>query len=470
MNYLVRLTSFAAALLITTGIGVTPSAAQDEKKNASDTEAHTSEESPGGHEHTYGGSGAATIVSSVSTKDDLAVGKTAKMVLSLKTKDGKPVPVGDLEVVHTEPVHLLIVDPSLGDYHHIHPKPAEPGNYEFNFTPKKPGEYKVYCDLHPKSTGIQEYSVTEIKVPGGKGEPVVKNSDRKVTVDGYTFELSFEDPKLVQGKATGATVKVTGPEGKPFDKLEPVMGAFAHMVGFSEDRRNVAHIHPLGKEPEKAEERGGPELQFHVGLPHPGYHVLYSQVQINGKDVFAPFGVQVAPREVPADAKGIMTEVDETLEKLDNVANFGPLHKVHELAFTVRDLLHELPKKAESLDAEKKEKLETSLKRVKALAALLDKYGDNKDTEQTKALMPKYKAEIASIHTLVGTTSKAGGDVKVLGNTKCPVSGMGVGSMEPGAALVYKGTKVGLCCNGCTPMFMKDPEAGLKKAQESAKQ
>ncbi|MGI8905993.1 MAG: hypothetical protein ACR2IE_05825 [Candidatus Sumerlaeaceae bacterium] len=438
----------------------------------SKTEQHSTDAAgqDGRHGHTYGGSGEATISSHVSSEEPPAIGKTSQMILTLKTKDGKPVPVGDLEVVHTEPIHLLIVDPSLGDYHHIHPKPMkEVGAYAFPFAPKKAGKYLVYCDLHPKATGIQEYSVAAIEVPGGSPGSVQKTFERKVTSDGYTFELKFDDPKLVQGKATGATVLVTGPDGKPFDKLEPVMGAFAHMVGFSDDRLNVAHIHPLGKEPEKAEERGGPELKFHVGLPHPGYHVLYSQVQINGKDVFAPFGVEVAPRQLPEDPKAIMTEVDETVERLDNVANFGPLHKVHELAFAARDLMMTLPEKAKDLDADKKQKLETALKRVKSLAGLLDKYGDNKDQEQTKALMPKFKAEVAAVHEIVGTSAKAGEDVKVLGNTKCPVSGMAVGSMEPGAALIHNGTKIGLCCNGCTQMFMKDPEAGFKKAQESAK-
>lgn len=434
--------------------------------------------SPGAHtDHTagshsapaYGGSGEATISSSITSKDDVSVSKTSTMVLSLKTKADKPVPVSELEVMHTEPVHLLIVDPSLGDYHHIHPKPTTAGSYEFSFTPERAGTYNVYADLHPKATGIQEYSVSKIEVAGGSPQPVKKSFERKVTTDGYTFELEFENPKLVQGKATGATVKVTGPDGKPFAQLEPVMGAFAHMVGFSEDRMNVAHIHPLGKEPEKADERGGPELKFHVGLPHPGYHVLYSQVQINGKDVFAPFGVEVAPREMPANAQGIMAEVDSAVEKLDNVANFGPLHKVHELAFAARDLIMALPEKAKDLPADKKAKLETSIKRVKSLAGLLDKYGDNKEQEQTKALMPKFKAEVAAIHELVGTKAAGNQDVKVLGNTKCPVSGMAVGSMEPGAALVYNGIKIGLCCNGCTGMFMKDPEAGLKKAQESVK-
>jgi len=422
------------------------------------------------HGQTYGGSGEATVVPSVSSAQPVMAGKNADITLTLKTKDGKPVTLADLEVVHEQPIHLLIVDPSLGDYHHIHPKPgATPGTYAFSFTPKKGGTYFVFNDLHPKSTGIQEYSLAKLEVPGAAAEPVRKNDKREFTADGYTFKLQFEDPHLVQGKSTSATVTVIGPDGKPFDKLEPLMGAFAHMVGFSDDRQNVAHIHPLGKEPGSPAERGGPRLSFHVGLAHPGYHELYTQVQINGKDVFAHFGVEVAPRQVPSDAAGIMKEVDATVEKLDNIANFGPLHKVHEFAFNARDLMLALPAATTSLDPAKKSQLDMSLKKIKSYAGLLDKYGDSKDAAQSQAMMKRFKAEVAEIHNILGLNSAATADQATpLRNSLCPISGQPVGSMEAGAAIVYSGQKVGLCCNGCQAMFMKDPEAALKKAQESA--
>ncbi len=161
----------------------------------------TSAEAVGDHGHTYGGSGEPTILTSVSSAQPLAVGKTSEMILSLKTKDGKPVPLSELEVVHMEPIHLLIVDPSLSDYHHIHPKAAaEPGTYAFSFTPKKGGTYNVYSDLHPKPNMIQEYSFSTIEVSGAPAEPVEKTDNREFTADGYTFKLAFDDPKLVQGK------------------------------------------------------------------------------------------------------------------------------------------------------------------------------------------------------------------------------------------------------------------------------
>ena len=75
--------------------------------------------------------------------------------------------------------------------------------------------------------------------------------------------------------------------------LEPVMGAFAHGVGFSSDLEAVLHVHPHGDEPRSKAERAGPEIAFHVSPDRAGFYRLYIQVRINGRDIFAPFGVHV---------------------------------------------------------------------------------------------------------------------------------------------------------------------------------
>ena len=111
------------------------------------------------------------------------------------------------------------------------------------------------------------------------------------TVDGYTFTLALDgEPKA--GAAVMGNITVTK-DGKPFTQLEPVMGAFAHVVGFGEDYSSVLHIHPMGKEPTSDTERGGPKLEFHIEPKTAGFVKLFAQVRIDGKDLFAPFGVAV---------------------------------------------------------------------------------------------------------------------------------------------------------------------------------
>lgn len=88
-------------------------------------------------------------------------------------------------------------------------------------------------------------------------------------------------------------VRVGDAEGKPITNLEPVMGAFAHIVGFYDDFATVAHIHPMGKEPASETDRGGPDLSFHLEPVRSGFVKLYVQVRRAGKDIFIPLGIMV---------------------------------------------------------------------------------------------------------------------------------------------------------------------------------
>ena len=92
-----------------------------------------------------------------------------------------------------------------------------------------------------------------------------------------------------------ARIRVTGAGGQGFTGLEPVMGAFAHLVGFHEDQATVLHLHPIESRPPSPGERGGPELTFRFFVETPGYYRLFLQVQIGGRSRFVPFGVTVEP-------------------------------------------------------------------------------------------------------------------------------------------------------------------------------
>jgi hypothetical protein len=111
---------------------------------------------------------------------------------------------------------------------------------------------------------------------------------------GFRFNMIMENNAALEaGKATLVKVQITTADGKPFMQLEPVMGAFAHMVAFPEKVDSVTHVHPMGREPEKADERGGPELSFHVQPEKAGFHKFFLQVQIGGKEVYAAFAQDV---------------------------------------------------------------------------------------------------------------------------------------------------------------------------------
>lgn len=249
----------------------------------------------GGHEM-HSATAKPTITATVATAGPLTIGEKAQATLKLTKRDGSPVLVSDLKQVHARKIHLLINDASLSDYHHEHPEPTGvPGEYAFTFIPKKPGPYRVWVDLLPLATDIQEYVIADIAAPT-KGEPINERTPKAVIeMEGLKYEISFETPELKAGRAALGRLKITNQDGEVFTQLEPVMGAYSHIVGFAEDFKTIAHIHPMGIEPTVPTDRGAGELEFHLLPAQPGIMRLYAQVQINGKSKFAPFTLSVSP-------------------------------------------------------------------------------------------------------------------------------------------------------------------------------
>ncbi len=240
--------------------------------------------------------GQQTIRATVTPTAPLEVGQPVTFLLRLQRTNGLPVLPADLIETHTARIHVLVIDGSLTDYHHEHPQPTKkPGEYTFGFTPRKPGNYRVWVDLRPYPLGLQEYAVTDIPA-ATPGEPFSDRATRlKSTVDGLSYEL-IPDAKTVQvGKPTPIKLRITDADGKGFTQLEPTMASFTHMVGFNEDQQNVLHLHPKGPPATDPSARGGPELDFLLYALRPGFVRLFAQVQIGGKPVFVPFGLQVEP-------------------------------------------------------------------------------------------------------------------------------------------------------------------------------
>jgi hypothetical protein len=238
------------------------------------------------------------VYATVRTDKALEVGQEIPAVLSLKSRIEAPIQLFELREVHTKKIHLLIIDESLTDYHHEHPVPAEaPGEYRFTFTPRKPGPYRAWADVQPLLTGVQEYAKTDIVAPGSApGEPMEKAFPRVGEHEGLKYELTLASETIKAGEPVAAHVKVTGADGKPFTGLEPLMGAFAHLVGFHEDRKTILHMHPIETRKLEAADRGGPDLDFRIYTDTPGYYRLFFQVQIGGMSKFIPFGIDVVPR------------------------------------------------------------------------------------------------------------------------------------------------------------------------------
>jgi rubrerythrin len=228
----------------------------------------------------------------------LEVGKRADLRIRLLFVDnGQPVTLSDLEETHTRKIHLLISDMTETDYHHEHPEPAGDGEYAFSFVPQRPDTYRVWADLLPARTHVQQYSVGDIPSTTPRQGKMVENEreSRHAEIDGYKFDLSFEKEVIHERDTVAAKLRVTQPDGQPCNKLGVVMGAFGHFVGFGDDLATVLHLHPIGPLITDTAARGGPELPFYFRSNRTGLFRLFAQVKIEGKDFFPRFVLRVQP-------------------------------------------------------------------------------------------------------------------------------------------------------------------------------
>ena len=238
------------------------------------------------------------IRAEILTKSPLEVGKRAYLRIRLSfLQNNRPVRLDDLEETHTRKIHLLISDISETDYHHEHPEPVGDGEYAFSFTPAKPDTYRLWADLMPVQTRVQQYSVADIASTTPRRANLAPNEpeNRHIEIDGYKFDLWFEKQLIRERETVAGKVRVTQPNGEPCRKLGVVMGAFGHFVGFGDDLSTVLHLHPVGALIVDPNALGGPELPFYFRSNKVGLFRLFTQVKIAGKDYFPRFIVRVEP-------------------------------------------------------------------------------------------------------------------------------------------------------------------------------
>ena len=224
----------------------------------------------------------------------LQKGQEATVTLRLKSAvSGKPLTSKDLKKVHAEIVHALVVDPQLGDYTHAHPVEIDvPGEYTFKMTPETDCTYRLWADVTPEK-GKQEYAMVDI--PGVEGcgtREIDKTEALGASVGGFTVNLKLPGALAVDKDST-ISFEITDKDGAEVKSLEPIMEAYAHVVGFYDDYRTIGHIHPMGDEPKSDEDRGVSPLSFHFKPERAGYVRLFIQVKIDGQEYFFPFGVTI---------------------------------------------------------------------------------------------------------------------------------------------------------------------------------
>lgn len=235
------------------------------------------------------------VTATLQSDRDPAQDQPVKFTLKLMTASGKPVGPADLLVAHTRKLHLMVVDPTLSDYQHIHPEPGRrDGEWVFTMTPQRAGTYRVFADFTPVATQRGLYASADFTVPGTVAT-VTREPNTTAQVAGFNFELVLP-PVLQAGKPADLRFRIESPgRVKEPVPLQPVMGAFAHLVAFNEARSGFAHLHPNEIDLSQPPDALRPELTFKVTIPSPGRYVIWAQVNLAGTEIFVPFWVDVMP-------------------------------------------------------------------------------------------------------------------------------------------------------------------------------
>ena len=225
-----------------------------------------------------------------------SIGTPCELTFRLKdTATGHVLTPADLATIHTKKLHTMLVDSTLTDYHHLHPvyDPAR-GVFTCQFTPQAATPYSMWNDFTVGHASAPMHIKNQLPCRRPYAIPARVTCANHVRAGDLHVDISSSS-LLCAGADATLTLTIRDASGKPVTDLEPIMGAYAHLVGFSPDGEHFIHSHPLGIEPTASDAHGSSPLQFHVTLPTDGATKFFLQIQRQGHMATIPFGQMVAP-------------------------------------------------------------------------------------------------------------------------------------------------------------------------------
>ncbi len=226
---------------------------------------------------------------------ELKPGKTSNFRMDIRQFDGSPLTAEEVALSHTKKIHLLAVDESLSDYHHLHPEPDSlyDGVWHFSLTPENAGKYVVFLDFIPVRSPRRVLLSSAFQVPGQTGVAVPNSENLVFLSQNRRFELSKVN-SVSDAEGIELLLRAVDGNGEALT-LRPVMGAFAHMVAFDPELKGFAHLHPLEDvlPANQSDSHQGP-LTFSFSPPKNGFYRLWAQVRIGEEaETFIPFDLKV---------------------------------------------------------------------------------------------------------------------------------------------------------------------------------
>jgi hypothetical protein len=220
----------------------------------------------------------------------LVAGKTSRIQLKLTGPGGKILLPHEIALSHTKPIHLMVADPTLDAYRHIHPVAEGSGGvWSFDFTPVSGGEHVFFVDCVHALTKRKQIMRVTLPVEGAPGIAAPLHGLTGETAEGVSLALTVSPVEPKVGEDIDLRLRFTGKSGAPVT-LTPVMAAYAHLVAFDTERKGFAHLHPMQTGHERD---ASPELRFRLRADKPGRYRVWAQYDTGAGERFTPFDITV---------------------------------------------------------------------------------------------------------------------------------------------------------------------------------
>lgn len=189
-------------------------------------------------------------------------------------------PVERFQIIHEKPFHLFVISQDLEFFAHEHPIPAGKGAFRLKLPLPKPGFYRLLSDFYPEGGSPQMVPLSLLTGPLGPKPKLQADLALKQTTN-LQVSLTTEPPEPLAGKKTLLFFRLDPAEG-----LEPLLGAWGHLLAASDDLIDLIHTHPALAD-------GGPQVQFNLIFPREAVYRLWVQFQRRGQVNTAVFTVPV---------------------------------------------------------------------------------------------------------------------------------------------------------------------------------
>lgn len=250
------------------------------------TPAGASHEKRGEHEGhgAHGVPAAPSELKLVTTPAMPAAGEVTDLSLQILGPDHTP--VTNFDVLHEKLAHLIVVREGLDEFAHLHPDVGDDGTLRIKHQFGKAGPYRLFVDYQPAG-GAPSLATGRLTV-AGEGSPaaaLTPNPDASVTDADVTARVE------VTSAPEGKTIrfKITGPDGKAIEDLQPYLGAMGHLVVIRSGTLDYVHAHPVGD----SKAAPGGIVAFEAHLPSTGIYKAWGQFRHKERILTFPFVLQI---------------------------------------------------------------------------------------------------------------------------------------------------------------------------------